>query len=338
MQKGRRLRKSIKITLNLLLGPILFGWLAWALWYKISSMPDLPRHARELAAGFRGHGLLRLLPILLLMVVNWGAEALKWKWLLRHVCPIPFRTAFRSVLAGVALSVATPNRIGEYGARILYIPEGHRLQAVSLSMMGGLVQLLVTLVAGMAACLWPGVHLGDSLAGAGITPWIRLAGILSTAAFVAGCLMLILRLDVILKLASRWPPAGRLTRHLSALPEASPRQWAAVSGLSALRYAVFILQYVLMLQAMQVDMGWIDGIRSVALFFFLMSVVPSIALLELGMRWQYSILVFGAFSPNILGICAASTGIWLVNLALPALAGTILMLGIRLRQGREAAR
>ncbi|NDC76981.1 MAG: hypothetical protein EBZ67_03765 [Chitinophagia bacterium] len=67
-----------------------------------------------------------------------------------------------------------------------------------------------------------------------------------------------------------------------------------------------------------------------------MSVLPSIALLELGMRWQYSLLVFGAFSTDLLGICAATTGIWLVNLALPAVAGTLLMLGIRLHRERVA--
>lgn len=334
--KQGRLRKSIKITLNLLLGPVLFGWLAWALWQRLSTMPDLPRHAGELASGFRGRGLLQLLPILALVAVNWGAEALKWRWLLRHVCPISFGRACRSVLAGVALSVATPNRIGEYGARILYIPEGHRLQAVSLSMMGGLVQLLVTLTAGMAAFLLPGSRLGEALTEAGLTEGLRTLVTLSTAAFIILCVLLILRIEGVLRLVSHWRLARRVTVHLTALPLAGRRQWVAVCGLSALRYAVFIVQYLLMLQAMQVEVGWADGARAVAIFFFLMSVLPSIALLELGMRWQYSLLVFGAFSSDILGICAASTGIWLVNLALPALAGTLLMLGIRLHRERVA--
>jgi hypothetical protein len=145
--------------------------------------------------------------------------------------------------------------------------------------------------------------------------------------------LLVLRLDGILRLLSRWPPAGRVTRHLPALAQVSSRQWAAVGGLSLLRYAVFVVQYVLMLRALQVEVGWLEGSRAVALFFLLMSVVPSIALLELGMRWQYSLLVFGTFSTDVLAVCAASTGIWLVNLALPAAAGTLLMLGLRWRNG-----
>jgi len=315
------------------LGPALFGWLSWAIWAKLSSMPDLAVHVRELLSGFRGRGLLRLLPIGLLMAVNWGAEALKWKWLLAHVTPLSFGRAFRSVLAGVALSVATPNRIGEYGGRILYIPEGRRLEAVSLSMTAGLVQLLVTLTAGIVAGLLPGEGLAAALAAAGLPAGVRTAGLALTGGFVVLGALLVLRLDGILRLLSRWPPAGRVTRHLPALAQVSSRQWAAVGGLSLLRYAVFVVQYVLMLRALQVEVGWLEGSRAVALFFLLMSVVPSIALLELGMRWQYSLLVFGTFSTDVLAVCAASTGIWLVNLALPAAAGTLLMLGLRWRNG-----
>jgi hypothetical protein len=61
-----------------------------------------------------------------------------------------------------------------------------------------------------------------------------------------------------------------------------------------------------------------------------MAVVPSIALLELGLRWQFSIIIFGIFSQNILGIYAAATGIWIINLLLPAIAGSILILGVRI--------
>jgi hypothetical protein len=58
--------------------------------------------------------------------------------------------------------------------------------------------------------------------------------------------------------------------------------------------------------------------------------LPTIALLELGLRWEYSIMLFGLFSGNILGIYAAATGIWLINLVLPAMAGSLFILGIRI--------
>jgi hypothetical protein len=40
-------------------------------------------------------------------------------------------------------------------------------------------------------------------------------------------------------------------------------------------------------------------------------------------------MLFGLYSANTVGIYAAATGIWLVNLVLPALAGSLFILGVR---------
>jgi len=53
-------------------------------------------------------------------------------------------------------------------------------------------------------------------------------------------------------------------------------------------------------------------------------------LTELGLRWEASIQVVQLFSVNTVGIFATSFGIWLINLVIPALAGSLLILGIKL--------
>jgi len=338
IQKEQRLYKNIKITLNWLIGPALFGWLTWALWQKLSAIPDLPRHMRALHSVFDGEGMEQFAAIGLLTFFNWSAESWKWQWALQHLCRLPFVQAVRSVLAGVALSVVTPNRIGEYGGRILFLPEGSRLQAVPLSMLGGLVQLLVTLLAGVLACLQPGPALINTLSKVGLNEGILPLIQILTMIFIVICLLLMAQMKALLLILCRWPLTARAASYFPALSEISARQWGALISLSMARYLIFIVQYVLMLQVMGVEIGWAAGCRAVAVFFFLMTVVPSIAILELGMRWQLSILVFGAFSPDILAICAASTGIWLINLALPALTGTCLMLGWRIRLQRHEDR
>jgi hypothetical protein len=63
-----------------------------------------------------------------------------------------------------------------------------------------------------------------------------------------------------------------------------------------------------------------------------LSIGPTIALLELGLRWQYSLLLFGMVSTQSISIYSAATLVWLMNLVLPALAGSLLMLGLRLFQ------
>jgi hypothetical protein len=63
--------------------------------------------------------------------------------------------------------------------------------------------------------------------------------------------------------------------------------------------------------------------------FLALAVVPTIALAELGVRGKISIFLFGAFSTNTLGIVFTASAIWLINLVLPALAGSLFVLGIK---------
>jgi hypothetical protein len=62
-----------------------------------------------------------------------------------------------------------------------------------------------------------------------------------------------------------------------------------------------------------------------------MAVIPTLTFLtELGLRWGASIQVIQFFSANTVGIFAASFAIWLINLIIPALIGSLLILRIRI--------
>jgi hypothetical protein len=60
-----------------------------------------------------------------------------------------------------------------------------------------------------------------------------------------------------------------------------------------------------------------------------LAIVPTIALAELGFRGKVSLLLFGLLSSNHIGIIATAAGIWIINLILPAIAGSIFILGLR---------
>jgi hypothetical protein len=69
----------------------------------------------------------------------------------------------------------------------------------------------------------------------------------------------------------------------------------------------------------------------VSFLFLAMATLPSFTFLtELGLRGEASIQIMQLFSSNTIGIFAASLGIWLVNLIIPALAGSLLILGVKL--------
>ena len=62
----------------------------------------------------------------------------------------------------------------------------------------------------------------------------------------------------------------------------------------------------------------------------LLAIIPTTALAELGIRGKMSLLLLGLISTNSVGIIATAAGIWLINLILPAIAGTLFILGIRI--------
>jgi hypothetical protein len=66
-----------------------------------------------------------------------------------------------------------------------------------------------------------------------------------------------------------------------------------------------------------------------------MAVVPTFTFLtELGLRWEASLQIIELFSANRVGIFASSLGIWLINLVIPALIGSLLILSIKLYRNK----
>jgi hypothetical protein len=59
-----------------------------------------------------------------------------------------------------------------------------------------------------------------------------------------------------------------------------------------------------------------------------MAIIPSIALVEVGVRGEISLTLMGLYTINSLGIGLTSITIWFINLIMPALVGSILILSV----------
>ncbi len=316
--------KSIKIFLNYWLGPVLFIWLSWAIWQQVRHQEDLPRAWADIRAVLFSPQSWKLAVVVAAMLLNWGIEARKWQLLMRPLLAISFSRSFKATMAGVAFAVNTPNRIGEYGGRMLYLPEGKRLESVPLTILGGFAQLLVTLVTGTIA-LWllyaekPGFALPANWREHGL--WMGVLCWLLTT--ISGVLLLVyLRIGWILQLAPKLPA------WLSV--EIPVRILLRVAGWSCCRYVVFLFQYILLLQMFGVTENWFAAIWLVSLQFLVLAVVPTIALADLGIRGKLALELFGWIGSNALGVVATTTAIWLINLVLPALTGAVLIFRIRI--------
>ncbi len=268
--------------------------------------------------------------VILLVFINWGFEAKKWQLLLRPVQQINFFTAFKSVLSGVTLSINTPNRMGEYGGRILYISEGNRIKAISLSIAGSISQLIITLVIGCGGLLYI-LYFQNSNA----VPVMGLSVFwLKTLLFLAGCAASLLvlfyfRLSWIIKLVEKIPAAAKYVRYISVLEEFTPKLLLRLLYLSFFRYLVFIIQYIFLLQVLHVEILWVTAFWIISILFLVLAIVPSFAIADLGIRGKFSTELLSLYTTNVVGIIGTTFGIWFINLFIPALLGSLFILSIK---------
>jgi hypothetical protein len=324
--------KNIKIFFNYFLGPVLFIWLSLSIYHQLRNQPHLELGWLKIKQALRGQQSWKLWVILLLMAVNWGVEARKWQVLLKPLQKMSWWRAFKATLAGLAFALNTPNRVGEYGGRVLYVEEGNRIRAVSLSVVGSMSQFLITLIFGCGGLLFL-LNLPQSATAITKTGsysfWIHLLLNIVVPVTLLG-LLIYFRLGWLIKLIDKLPPLKKLSQHIAVLEELKYGFLLRVCSLSLTRYLVFVVQYVLMLQLMQVDLTWWQAFWLVSIMFLVLAIVPTIALAEVGLRGKVSLELFGLFSSNTLGIVAASAGIWFINLIIPALVGSLLILRIKI--------
>ncbi len=269
--------------------------------------------------------------VILFVFVNWGMEARKWQLLMKAVQPMSFITAFKSVLCGVTLSLNTPNRIGEYGGRILFVNDGNRLKAIALSMAGGMAQLIITMLMGCLGLAYIFFTMDNSETLMGISAfWVRIflwGSIIGTIVF----LFFFFRLNWLVRLLEKLPYADRFSKYINVLETIDANILLRLLSISFFRYVVFVLQYIFMLQLLQVEQNVWTGFCLVTVMFWILAIIPSFAIAELGIRGTVAKTLF-SYSSNTIGILTATFGIWFVNLFIPALIGSLLILGIKIKK------
>ena len=98
--------------------------------------------------------IITLSSVALLMLVNWILESFKWRYLTRHLEKISAWDAIEAVFCGLTWAIFTPNRLGEYAGRVLFLPSRKRVYGVFAMAVGSFGQNVITNVLGLSALLW----------------------------------------------------------------------------------------------------------------------------------------------------------------------------------------
>lgn len=264
--------------------------------------------------------------MLALTVVNWGMESAKWRWLVGHLEPVGRWRAFTATVAGTAIGLVTPNRTGEFAGRVLFLEPGHRWQGAFATVLGSIAQFVTTVIIGGLA-LVPWWLMPPATATLG--QWWGIVLVPLTVLATAGALLLFFRPVLIRRLLSALPLLRRLEQPAEVLEGYSAKELAAVLWMSMARYAVFWLQYVLFLSVFA-GVGGMVAVVVVPVIYLIVTLVPTMLLSELGVRGTVAVALLSSWGVEPGLALLASFGVWAVNLALPAVAGSLIMLVARI--------
>jgi hypothetical protein len=273
-----------------------------------------------------------ILLVLGLMLLNWGIEARKWALLMKELEPISWRRAFAATLAGCGVSLITPNRTGEFVGRVLFLRPEVRIAAASLTVLGNLSQVLVTLVCGSAGFAM--LMLGDRpmpmsggwLMGAFVTMALLLS-LLAAALF--------LRPGLLRQVIELLPFMRRYDRHFQVLGEQPSSRLLTVLLLSLLRYMVFVTQFAVLLSIFGSAVGILDTLLAIPTIFLLTTLVPTVMLTELGVRAGVAHLILQPLGDATMASAFATSALWAINVLLPAVAGSLILVIVRVRTKAE---
>jgi len=261
--------------------------------------------------------------VFLLMFVNWVLEAAKWTYLARPLTPITLWQATEAVFCGLTWAVFTPNRIGEYGGRVMFLPQRKRIHGVFAMAVGAFGQNVITNVLGAGSLVW---FIGTFLH---INPWLYAGFTVLAVIFMALMITFYFHIGWMVTLLNRVKFLQKFHRFFDIMGRYTFAELAQIMGYSLSRFAVFTFQYYLVIHLLIPAIPMYDVFFMVFILLFIQSALPSLDLLDIGVRNYTAGTLFAYVTTQSIAVMAAVTSIWLINLIIPAILGSVFVFKLK---------
>jgi hypothetical protein len=237
---------------------------------------------------------------------NWILEIFKWQNLVSYFKEISFLESAKQSLSSLTVSIFTPNRIGEYGAKMMYYPKDKRKKIVFINFISNSSQMGVTCFFGVLGFMLSNYQLH-----------ISIIYYLISVVVLVGFALLIQNIEIY----------GFSIRKLVTKLKSFPRSIMLNNfQLSVLRYLVFSTQFLFLLLLFEVEVEILIALSAVFLMYFLASVVPSIHLLDVAIKGSVAVYLFGQLGIESWKVISITSLMWFFNLVLPVLIGSLFVL------------
>lgn len=261
----------------------------------------------------------------ILLPVNLALEGLVWHLLISRLSiATTLREQIGALFAGFALGFFTPGRAGEFAGRAFYIRHGDRWEIAVVVGAQRLFDMAVICAVGCPATviyiltadpqpevLWWMVAAAGGVFGA--------AGVAASAS-PAGTHRILSSMRI---LSFFWSRIG-LLRRLSGV------EGMGILGLSFIRFAVYSIQFLLLLMAVVPDADVSLALLGIALVFFVKLLLPPVTLMDVGIREGAAVYFLGGLGFPEAAALNASLLLFTINLLIPAAAGLPLVMRLRL--------
>lgn len=262
----------------------------------------------------------QLLLIVLLGFVNHTLEATKWKYAVSKIQPVTWYDSFHAVFSGIAIGSITPNSLGDFGGKVLKLNSNNKVKGVLVNFVCNSAQLLSTLIFGASALI---IVIGNYYPD---FPYIMIWKYILIPAFIISMILLYFSIKYIAKVIRKFSILQKIHDYVDVLSLYKPYELFWILLLAITKYLVFSIQYILAIQYILPELFVSDIFISTALIFLTQSIVPSFAITELFVRTSVSAYFFSFITNDILIIVLAAFSIWILNVILPALIGSVLVL------------
>ena len=257
---------------------------------------------------------------ILLMLLNWFLEALKWKYLVQKIEIITTWKAVESVFCGLTWAVFTPNRIGEYGGRVFFLSPNKRIKGAIAMTVGALGQMVLINVLGSLALSWFIFKYID------LNPIMNLSIAILALVFSGFFLLFFFNIHWINGLLSKIKFMRPYKRYFIIFSKFKLSELLHMSMYSISRILIFSTQYFLIIHFLIPEIDSLDVVLILFIFYFVQSTIPSLDLLDIGLRATTAAYFFSFVTSQEIAIMAAVASIWLINLIIPAILGSVFVL------------
>lgn len=314
--------KQYRKYLNLLIKLAIVALACWFIVTKVNNQNNL----REFNALLDGVGDLAvrttLALVVIMMFLNWAIEVVKWKYLSRRIEQISWWKAIQSVFCGLTWAIFTPNRIGEYGGRIMLLKAQNRATGAVAMGVGLFAQLVLTSVFGALSIAWFVCTYLPTPHAVQFAVW--LLGIIYALVF----LILYFNVHWVDKLVGRFRFLRKIKPFFSVLEDFSTKELVNVLLLSLARFVIFTSQYIVLMLVFLPSMPFTAMVLMIFILFFIQSAVPSLDIFDFSVRSFVASNLYSYITTQEIAVMAIVSCIWFVNLILPAILGSVFVFNV----------